>query len=127
MKLLIIFTCLTTLIFSNMKIYVSHTSPITTITLQEIKNLYFKKTTLLKGNKVDIYDNKKSYKQFYKMVLKKKAGAIHAYWMKQIFLGKNVPPKKIKSSNIMEILNKDNKAIVYSQEILDAKVIYVHP
>jgi len=127
MKLLIIFTCLTTLIFSNIRIYVSHTSPITAITLQEIKNLYLKKTTLLKGNKVVIYDNKKAYKQFYTMVLKKKAGAMHAYWMKQIFLGKNIPPKKITSSNIMKTLNNDDKAIIYSEEPLDAKVIYVHP
>lgn len=127
MKLLILLTCLTTLIFSNIKMYVAHTSPISTITLQEIKNLYFKKTTLLKNHKVLVYDNKESYQHFYSWVLNKKAGAMHAYWIREIFLGKNVPPKKITSSNIMKILNNDDRAIIYSEEPLDAKVIYVYP
>ncbi|MDQ7083532.1 MAG: hypothetical protein Q9M36_00725 [Sulfurovum sp.] len=126
MKILLLCLTFTTLIFSNMRMYVSHNSAISTITLQEIKNLYLKKTTLLHNKKVTVYDNKESYSRFSQMILKKKDGAMHAYWMKQIFLGKNVPPRKIPSSHILTILNQDHQAIIYSDKLIDAKVIYVH-
>jgi hypothetical protein len=43
--------------------------------------------------------------------------------MKQIFLGKRIPPKKIRSSMIEQYLQKDN-TIVYSSKKLNGKVIY---
>lgn len=107
-----------------MKVYVANVSAIDSVTKQELKNLYLKKTKLLNGKEVVIIDNIDEYNYFYSQVIDKTAGQIHAYWMKQIFLGKKIPPQKITSSQLVHILNKDSSTIVYSEQFLDAKVIY---
>ncbi len=115
---------LVSVLSSNMKIYVSNDSDIKSISLQELKNLYLKKTKLLNNKKVLVYDNKDEYETFCTQVLNKTNGNIYAFWMGQIFLGKKIPPKKIKYIEILDILNEDTSAISYSQRYLDAKVIY---
>ncbi len=114
----------TSVLFSNMKIYVSKNSTIDSISLRELKNLYLKKTKLLNNQKVIVYDNQEEYKNFCINILNKTDGHIHAYWMRQIFSGKKIPPDKIKYSEITFILKKNPFAISYSKRDLDAKVIY---
>ena len=89
MKYYFILMFFLTTLSAEMKIYVSNNSTITTISKQEIRNLYLKKTKLLNGVKVIILDNEKFYDEFNKVFLNKTPSQIHAYWMRQIFLGKN--------------------------------------
>lgn len=124
MKIFLIFTFLIVTLSAQMRVYVSHSSEINTITLQELKNLYLKKTKLLHNKKVVVYDNIDEYKTFCTQVIHKTDGQIHAYWMKQIFSGKRIPPSKITASEILQILNSNPHAISYSEVNLDAKVIY---
>ena len=126
MKFIISFIFLVSTLFSGMKVYVSNDSPIETISLQELKNLYLKKTRLLNNEKVFVYDNEDEYSQFCNQVINKTDGQLHAYWMKQIFLGNKIPPRRITSSEILHTLNQNPSSITYSEENLDAKVIYEH-
>ena len=124
MKLILISLFLIVNLFSDMKIYVSHSSHINSISLQELKNLYLKKTKLLHHEKVLVYDNTDEYSEFYTQVIGKTNGQLHAYWMKQIFSGNRIPPSKTTSSELLKILNSNPFAISYSRTPLDAKVIY---
>ncbi|WP_321779049.1 hypothetical protein [Sulfurimonas sp.] len=109
---------------SDMKVYVSHNSEIDSISVQILKDLYLKKTKLLNNKPVVVYDNEDEKSEFYLKIINKTDGQLHAYWMKQIFSGKNVPPKKIIPSEIISTLKNNPSAIVYSEIDLDAKVIY---
>lgn len=124
MKFFVTFLFSTSLLFSSMKVYVANKSDINSITKQELKNLYLKKTKLLNNKEVVVLDNIDEYEKFYTDIIQKTSGQIHAYWMKQIFLGKKIPPKKIKYSQIINTINQNHSAIVYSEQALDAKVIY---
>lgn len=46
--------------------------------------------------------------------------------MKQVFSGKNTPPKKITDLEIEDYLKKNTSSMIYSRKFLDAKVIYEH-
>ena len=71
-------------------------------------------------------DNKEVYKEFYSQIIDKTEAQLHAYWMKEIFLGQNIPPKSVNQEKILEYLEKDIFTIVYSKKPIKAKVIYVH-
>lgn len=124
MKIFLGFVFLVSSLLADMKVYVSHDSKIQTISLQNLKNLYLKKTKLLKNQKVVVYDNEEEYNIFNTTVMQKSDGQIHAYWMKQIFSGRRAPPEKISFTKIEEVLKANPNAICYSKKYLDAKVIY---
>lgn len=71
-----------------------------------------------------MYDTKEYYDEFTKYFLKKTPSQIHAYWMKQIFLGKRVPPSKLNEKEIAQKLLSSPNAIIYSSQKLNAKVLY---
>ncbi|MDF1875553.1 hypothetical protein JHD48_07385 [Sulfurimonas sp. SAG-AH-194-I05] len=73
-----------------------------------------------------ILDNTDAYNTFYTQVINKTEGQIHAYWMKEIFLGENIPAKKISQEDVVKYLNENTSNIVYSIKSIDAKVIYEH-
>ena len=111
-------------LFADMKVIVSNNSQIKTITQKTLKRLFLGKTKKLNGKKVIVLDNIDAYDEFYKKIIKKSKKQIHSYWMKQIFLGKKRPPKKIKFNNIVKKLNSNPIIITYTNKDLNAKVIY---
>lgn len=124
MKFILTYLFIVSIVLADMKVYVSKNSAIDSISLQELKNLYLKKTKLLNGQKVIVYDNLDEYEDFCTQVINKTSGQMHAYWMRQIFLGKSIPPHKVKYSEITTLLNSNPTAISYSELPLDAKAIY---
>jgi len=111
---------------ADIDVYVSTDNNITVknITKQELTNIYLKKTNKIRGEKIHIFNNKNNYDEFNKKVLNKRPEQIHAYWMKQIFLGKNIPPKNLNYNEIkLEIENSKN-TIGYSSKKIKGKVIY---
>jgi hypothetical protein len=108
----------------QVSVSVSKKNSLDTITTKELSNVYLKKTDKIKGDKVIVINNKQDYDEFNTKVLNKSPSQIHAYWMKQIFLGKNIPPKNISSKDIKKEINKDKRTIGYSSKELNEKVIY---
>jgi hypothetical protein len=64
--------------------------------------LYLKKTDLINNQKIIVYDNQDNHKEFAKFFLNKTPYQIHAYWMKQIFLGKKIAPEKLTTKQLNE-------------------------
>jgi len=113
-----------TLLNANMDVLVSKKSSINNLTKNELSNIYLKKTDEVKGKKVIVINNKDDYNEFNKKVLNKNSSQIHAYWMKQIFLGRKVPPKSIDKSEVDSVIKKDPNSVTYTSDKLNEKVIY---
>ena len=109
---------------SSFKIYASKGINTNTLSKAQISKLFLKKTSKINGQKVVVYDNTEHYEEFVKYFLNKTPAQIHAYWMKQVFLGKKVPPEKLNKKEIMQKFLSKQNVIIYSSQKLNAKVLY---
>jgi ABC-type phosphate transport system substrate-binding protein len=107
-----------------MYVITSKNSTVELLTKEQLRKLYLKKINTINGKKVYIINNKELYDKFTKVILNKTPNQIHAYWMKQIFLGKNIPPPIESSNKIQDILKNKKNSISYDIKIKDKKVIY---
>lgn len=110
-------------------------NPQTTLTQAELSKLFLKKLKIWPQTNipvlpVDQLETAAVRTQFSEQILGKKIAALKAYWQKEIFSGRSVPPPEKESD--AEVLNyvRDNAgAIGYvdpSAEIDTAKVAIVH-
>jgi len=109
---------------AKINVIISQNSTIANVTKQELSNVYLKKTDSIKGQKVIVINNKDAYYEFNKKILNKTPSQIHAYWMKQIFLGRIVPPKNITTDEITQEINKYPNTIIYTSTHTNEKIIY---
>jgi len=124
MKKLLLLTALTIMAFSDINIVTSANSPITGISVEDLAKVYLKKKDTINGIKVIPIDNKDSYNEFCKKVIKKTPKQLRAYWMKEIYRGDKQPPQKLSSSQIKQKMQKNSKIISYSSNKLTGKVIF---
>lgn len=111
-----------------------HPSNTTEVSRKDIKNIYLANLTSFK-NGVKIIPLSRSsqtsqYKYFIKYVLKKRRHQMKAFWGQQLYTGRGVPPKKLKSNqSVINIVSKNPSAIGYIDidSINDSvKVLYVY-
>jgi ABC-type phosphate transport system substrate-binding protein len=80
---------------------------------------------------VDLVESRKERTEFSKDIHNKKVSSIKAYWQKQIFTGRGVPPpEKVSDSEVLDYIQQHEGAIGYisnstSIENLKIKVITV--
>jgi 23S rRNA pseudoU1915 N3-methylase RlmH len=112
-------------LFADLDVVTSKKSPLNSATKDQLSKVYLKKRDNINGTKVVPLDskNKKEQAEFYKKITNKNSAQIHAYWMKQIFLGKKRPPKRVDTTQLKEHL-KDDKNIGYTSKSIDAKVLH---
>ncbi len=123
-KKILFFSSIINILNANISIIISKNNKISSVTKNELANIYLKKTDTIKGQKVVVINNKDDYDEFNKKVLNKTPSQMHAYWMKQVFLGRKVPPKNIDKKDIQSEINKVDNSITYTSDKIDAKVIY---
>ena len=109
---------------ANINVVISKNSKLSNVTKNELANVYLKKTDKIQGQKVIVINNKDDYNEFNKKILNKTPSQMHAYWMKQVFLGRKIPPKNIEKKDIHIEINKNHNSITYTSDKIDAKVIY---
>jgi len=124
MKKILLLIALTIIAFSDINIVTSTNSPITGISVEDLAKVYLKKKDTINGIKVIPIDNKDSYNEFCKKVIKKTPKQLRAYWMKEIYRGDKQPPQKLSSSQIKQKMQKNSKIISYSSNKLTGKVIF---
>jgi len=115
---------LSVLTFADIKIMTSPKNPLNKVTLEDLAKVYLKKTNTINGIKVIPVDNKDSYEEFCKKVIKKTPKQLKAYWMKEIYRGDKLPPQKLSSKQIKEKMKENPKIISYSTNKLTGKVIF---
>lgn len=124
MKNIILVLIFTSLVNAEVNVIVSKDNTIETITKQELSEIYLKKKNTINGKKVKVLNNKDNYDEFNKKVLNKTPSQMHAYWMKQIFLGKKTPPRNISTQGVQQEMQNDKNTITYTSQKLNEKVIY---
>ena len=88
------------------------------ISKSEISDMFLKKVkkydNATKILPVDMIDTSPVRQQFSKDVLGKKVASVKAYWQKQIFSGRNVPPPEKKNDKeVLEYIHGNPGAIGY--------------
>lgn len=123
MKKLLLITLLGTIALqANIKV-MSNTSGITSVTQKELSDLYLGKKDTINGIKVTPIDNKENFKEFYQKVLKKSSKQLRAYWMREMYKGDRLPPKKMTTAQIKKVMKEKKNIISYSINKLSGKVI----
>ena len=124
MKALALLGILSMTLLADINIVTSKNSPIKGVTIEDLAKVYLKKKTTINGVKVIPIDNKDSYNDFCKKVIKKTPKQLRAYWMKEIFKGNKKPPQKLSSAEIKKKIQKNPYVISYATNKLTGKVIF---
>jgi ABC-type phosphate transport system substrate-binding protein len=100
------------------QIVVNSDNPITSLNKKQIKKIYTKKLTKWDNDKkikpVDLQKNSDIRKSFSNSVLGKSVSAMRAFWQRQIFSGKGVPPPEKKNDDdVIEYVKNNPGAIGY--------------
>jgi len=99
----LIFVCLVGTVLSARQssaqifaVIVNKSNPTTSLTKEEVSNLFLKKTTQWKDGQsvlpVDLSDKSPTRKAFSETMLRKPAGAVKSYWQQQVFSGRATAP-----------------------------------
>ncbi len=124
MKQLLLLTLLWTIgVEANIKVLISNEHRVTSVTQKELSDLYLGKKNTIQGVKVIPIDNKENFKEFYQKVLKKNPKQLRAYWMREMYKGDRLPPKKMTVSQIKKEMNSNKKIVTYAISKLNGKVI----
>ncbi|MBU1668616.1 hypothetical protein KKC13_09340 [bacterium] len=126
MKAILLSIIFSTTAFCDISVVISQNNRLTSVSQQELANLYLKKTTTINGIHVTPIDSKdiKTYQEFYKKVVKKTPSEVHAYWMKQIYTGKTQPPKKLSEEEMSQAMKKNTKIIAYAKNPSSGKILF---
>jgi hypothetical protein len=124
MKQLLLLTLLWTVgVEANIKVLISNEHRLTSVTQKELSDLYLGKKNTIQGVKVIPIDNKENFKEFYQKVLKKNPKQLRAYWMREMYKGDRLPPKKMTVSQIKKEMSSNKKIVTYAISKLNGKVI----
>ncbi len=95
----------------------SAASGIPALTAEEASQLYLgRRTTLSDGTAVTLYDlpGGPTRDRFYELLTGKNPNQIRAYWSRQVFTGRALPPREAKSADdLPTLLSNDGAAIGY--------------
>ena len=100
------------------QVVVNKNNPVTSLSKNQLKKIYTKKMTKWDDDKkikpLDLLKNSDVRSSFSSNVLKKSVSAMRAYWQRQIFSGKGVPPPEKKSdTDVIEYVKNNPGAIGY--------------
>ena len=100
------------------KIIVNKSNSVKSISSDDLKKIFLKKETMwaddTKIYPVDLNESSKTRENFTNEIHGKKVAAIKAYWQKQIFTGRGVPPpEKSSDKEVLEYVDKNEGAIGY--------------
>ncbi len=104
------------------KVIVHASNPTEKLTKQEISKLFLKKIKQWEGTNetvlpVDLVEDSPVRAKFSKDIHERKVSSIKAYWQKQIFSGRGVPPEEKKSdAEVLEYVSENSGAIGYISE-----------
>lgn len=98
----------------------SASSSISSLTVEEASQLYLGRRTMLSdGTPVTLFDlpSGPTRDRFYELLTGKNPNQIRAYWSRQVFTGRALPPREAKNAlDLPTLLSNDSAAIGYLPE-----------
>jgi len=106
----IIISTILLLTFSNANIHIvaSENCTVESLSKSQIKKLFLVKKKSVSGEKVIVLDREESklYGQFVEEYLNKSVRKIKTYWVRMLFTGKSMPPKKVSLDQLKAVEHK---------------------
>lgn len=124
-RILSIFLALTGLIAgvlpaqqAGFKLIVNKDNPVSSLSAKEVSNLFLKKVTKWSHGEavqpLDLTESSPVREKFSKEIHGRKVSSIKAYWQKQIFSGRKIPPPEKKSDQeVLNFVSNNAGAIAY--------------
>ena len=106
-------------------VIVHHSNTRSEITQEELSNMFLKKISRWKRSNelihpVDLQEDSAIRETFSKMIHGRKVTSIKAYWQRQIFSGREIPPpEKENDRDILEFVSQEAGAIGYVSASVD--------
>ena len=99
-------------------VVVNKDNPVNSLTKKEVSNLFLKKVTKWSNGRtvqpLDLVETSRVRDKFSKEIHSRKVSSIKAYWQKQIFSGRKIPPAEKKSDReVLTFVQKNPGAIGY--------------
>jgi ABC-type phosphate transport system substrate-binding protein len=100
------------------KVVVNADNPVSSLNKKEVSNLFLKKVTKWSNDQdvlpVDLLDTSSVRDKFSRDIHGRKVSSIKAYWQKQIFSGRKIPPPEKKSQReVLEFVQNNPGAVGY--------------
>jgi ABC-type phosphate transport system substrate-binding protein len=101
---------------SSFKVIVNSDNPVTEMAKKEVSNAFLKKTSKW-GNgvailPVDLVSSSDTREAFSQDIHERKVSAVKAYWQKQIFSGRKIPPAEKKSNREILLFVQENPGAI---------------
>ena len=113
---------------AELVVVVSAKSPVSTLSENEVADIYLGRTTQLPGGArvvpIDLADDADRRASFYRIVCGKSAAQLRAYWSKLVFTGSGQPPREVADTEALKkLIASGTNAIGYIDSgQLDASV-----
>jgi ABC-type phosphate transport system substrate-binding protein len=107
---------------SGFKVIVHASNPVKQLSKQELSQLFLKKVKQWKDHNetvlpVDLVDDSPVRQKFSEAIHGREVASIKAYWQKQIFSGRGVPPEEKKSDEeVLKYVSENPGAVGYIAE-----------
>jgi hypothetical protein len=118
MKYLIILIILfVNLAHADVKIIASKSCKVDLLSKKDVKDLFMIKKKSISGESVIVIDSteKDIYKVFVKEYMNKSLKNIKTYWVRMLFTGRKIPPKKLSLQDITSLDSKKSCYITYAK------------
>lgn len=105
---------------AEMVVVVNKDSPITSLELRDVANIFLAKSSHLESGErlmpIEL-DDDAARARFYKMICGKNLAQLNSYWTTLIFTGKGKPPRGLSSMRrLIELIDQDVHTITYLPE-----------
>ncbi len=100
------------------KVVVNKSNPVSSLTQKQVSNFFLKKVTKWSNGEnvqpLDLIETSAVREKFSKDIHSRKVSSIKAYWQKQIFSGRKIPPPEKKSAReVLSFVSNNPGAIGY--------------
>lgn len=109
---------LLTLSSAEVQIIASKSCKVSSMSKNDVKKLFLLKKRLVDGKKIVVLDRTEAtlYAKFIEQYLKKSSRKMRAYWVRMLFTGKVMPPKKVSLEELKMLSTKGTCHISYLKE-----------
>ncbi|CAA6811386.1 MAG: Unknown protein [uncultured Sulfurovum sp.] len=100
---------------ANVQIVTSKSCKLESISKSDVKKLFMLKKTEIDKEKIKVIDstNKELYNDFIVTYLNKSVRKIKTYWVRMLFTGKKIPPKKLSLEDLKKLDDKETCHFAY--------------
>ncbi|WP_035231817.1 hypothetical protein [Alcanivorax nanhaiticus] len=102
-------------VLADVVVVVAKGSPITSLSENQLRQLYLQGSGRIAGNSVkalDLPEDSSTRKEFYLAAVGKTPAQMKSYWARMIFTGRGAPPRMVSGDRAMQVMLENNPELV---------------